>query len=164
MERNQEVKVSQQEISSKLLSNQGVNTVAGHCIDCLKMRPDDMKKVHELQEANDKLQRYILQLDNDVKNSHDPLSLLAERERCFIMMARNSGEILKYHHANEQRLKRISELKEENHRLKETVAARRAQFVDTYDMNPRAKHAADFFLVKAQIEMNEKEIAELTKE
>jgi hypothetical protein len=164
MEKINHVNNIEQQVDAARQSHRAVQCVAGQDIDYLKLRPNDMRRVHELQEANDKLQRMILQLDNDVKNSQDPLSLLAERERCFILIARNAGEILKYHHANELRLNRIAELEAETLKLKESVANRREQFVDTYDMNPRAKHAADFFLIKSKIEMNEKEIADLSKE
>jgi hypothetical protein len=157
---NQHVSNSQNyQIANNISASQNMQDV-----DLLKMRPTDTRKVHELQDANDRLQRQVVHLDKEVKYSNDPLSLVAERERCFIMMARNQGEILKYHRANEQRLVRISELQAANQKLKEAIAAQRMQFLDSYDMNPRTQRATEFFLIKSQIEANEKEIAELIEE
>src|SRR5579872_3329705 len=45
----------------------------------------NIQKVRELQEANDNLQRKVMQLQKDLRDSSDPLALLAEIEHCNIM-------------------------------------------------------------------------------
>ena len=132
--------------------------------DCAKLLPSDMKKVRDLQESNDQLQRQIVQLDRDVKHSTDALSLLAERERLQIIIARNTGEILKIHTENEQRLARITELEEENIRLKEEVVIHRDSFIEIHDMGARHQHAANFFIKKSKMEKNIAELFDLSRE
>lgn len=144
-----------------LLVDEMVHFYNGH--DCAKLLPADLQKVRELQEANDRLQRQVCQLEKDIKNSNDALTLLAEKERCLIIIARNTGEILKTHIANEERLRRIAELEAENIKLKQEMGVQRDQFIDTHELHARSKHAADFFLTKQKIEQNADEIVDLTQ-
>ena len=132
--------------------------------DCDKLQNANLKKVRELQEANDALQRQIKQIDKEVKHSNDALTLLAEKERCQLIIARNMGEILKIHAENEARLARIAQIEAENMGLKEEVVSQRDNFVSTRDMDSRYQHAADFFLTKSQIEKNTNELFDLTQE
>src|SRR5690349_23758160 len=76
-----------------------------------------MRRIQELQGANDELHRQMAQYEKDIVHSADPLSLIAEKERCTILIARNSGEISKIHVENEERIRRIAELEEKNKRL-----------------------------------------------
>lgn len=132
--------------------------------DCVTLLPNEMKKVRDLQESNDQLQRQIAQIDRDVKHSADALSLLAERERLQIIIARNTGEILKIHTENEQRLARIVQLEAENLRLKEEVVHHRDSFIEIHDMHARHQHAANFFIKKSQMEKNIAELFDLSRE
>lgn len=124
----------------------------------------NMLRIQELQDINEKLHRQILQIEKDIHNSSDALSLLAEKERCVILIARNSGEIAKIHVENEERLRRISELEVRNKRLAVDKVAQRESFGDIRDPQQRIKHASDYFLTQSRMEKNADEIFELNQE
>ncbi len=132
--------------------------------DATTLPSSKLLKVRELQATNDSLQRQVAQMEKDLKDSSDSLTILAERERCLIMIARNTGEILKIHTENELRLRRIAELESENNRLKVEIMTQRDKFIDTHDMRQRTKHASSFFLTKSKIEKNTNELLDLTQE
>jgi hypothetical protein len=124
----------------------------------------NMLRIQELQKANDELHRQIFQIEKDVNHSSDALTLLAEKERCSILIARNSGEIAKIHAENEERLRRIAELEGRNKRLAVDKVAQRESFSDIRDPQQRIKHASDFFLTESKLEKNADEIFELNQE
>jgi hypothetical protein len=124
----------------------------------------NMRKIQELQAANDELHRQIVQLEKDINHSSDALTFIAERERCHILIARNSGEIAKIHAENEERLRRIAELEGRNKRLAIEKVAERDSFMDIRDPYERAKHASKFFLTQSRLEKNADEIFELNQE
>lgn len=132
--------------------------------DCRKLQNADRKRVRELQDANDSIQRQIAQIDHDVKHSKDGLTLLAEKERLLIMIARNTGEILKIHVENDRRIARIAEIERENIMLKEAIIDQRIKFIDTRNLHGRCKCAADFFLTESKIGKNSTELVDLTLE
>ncbi len=162
-----EAAASIQDVQEKIIFQQGLTVPHDDMIhfyngrDCAKLLAADLQKVRDLQDENDRLQRQISQMDKDVQNSSDSLSLLAERERCQIVLARNTGEILKIQIENEQRLQRIAALEEQNRQLKQDIVVQRDQFINTHDMSYRAKHAADFFLSKSLVEKNTAELEKL---
>lgn len=131
--------------------------------DRLSLQSFNLQRVRELQENNDNLQRDILKKEKEVLNSADPLSILADIEHCRIMIARNTGEILKIYSQNDARLKRIQELEAENVRLKEEIIDMRDQFIQTHEVHARTKHAMEFFIMKEKIEKNAAEIYELNQ-
>jgi|GEM_PF-6108241 len=124
----------------------------------------NMRKIQELQAANDELHRQVAQMEKDINHSADALTLIAEKERCMILMARNSGEIAKIHAENEERLRRIAELEGKNKRLATEKVAQRDSFMDIRDPHERAKHASNFFLTQSKLEKNADEIFELNQE
>lgn len=132
--------------------------------DCRKLQAADLKRVRELQDANDSIQREIAKIDHDVKHSKDGLTLLGEKERLLIMIARNTGEILKIQVENDRRVSRIAELERENGMLKEVIIDQRVKFIDTRNLHGRCKCAADFFLTESKIERNIDELVDLTLE
>lgn len=132
--------------------------------DCASLQSSNLKKFRELQEANDQLQRQIAQIDKDLKNAEDSLTLLAEKDCCLAILARNTGEIMQIQIDNHARLEKIAALEAENMRLKEEAGNQRVNFIDSREMGPRSKHAADFFLKRAKIERNSKAIFDLTQE
>ena len=124
----------------------------------------NMRKIQELQAANDELHRQVAQMEKDIGHSADPLTLIAEKERCMILIARNSGEIAKIHAENEERLQRISELEGKNKRLGVEKATQRDSFMDIRDPHERAKHASNFFISQAKLQKNAEEIFKLNQE
>lgn len=124
----------------------------------------NMQRIQELQQHNEQLHREILKIERDIHHVADPLTLLAEKERCGLLMARNSGEIAKIHAENEERLRRISELENRNKRLVTEKNAQRDSFIDIRDPHERAKHASSFFLTQSHIEKNASEIFDLNQE
>jgi len=124
----------------------------------------NMQRIQELQKLNEDLHRQIMQIEKDIHHVADPLTLLAEKERCGILIARNSGEIAKIHAENEERLRRISELESRNKRLVTEKNAQRDSFMDVRDPHERAKHASSFFLTQSHIEKNASEIFDLNQE
>jgi len=131
--------------------------------DRLTLQNYNIQRVRELQELNDNLQREIVKKEKEVLNASDPLSILADVEHCRIMIARNTGEILKIYVQNEERLNRIVQLEAENVRLKEEIIEMRDKFIHTHDMQLRTRHAVDFFLIKAKIEKNIAELYDLNQ-
>jgi hypothetical protein len=124
----------------------------------------NMRKIQELQAANDELHRQIVQMEKDINHSADPLTLIAEKERCMILIARNSGEVAKIHAENEERLRRITELEGKNKRLAVEKVSQRDSFMEIRDPHERAKHASNFFLTQSKLEKNADEIFELNQE
>lgn len=110
-----------------------------------------MRKIQDLQTANDELHRQMAQYEKDMNHCADPLTLIAERERCSILIARNTGEISKIHAENEERFRRIAELEERNKRLLVEKAAQKDSFNDIRDPHERAKHASNFFLALGKL-------------
>lgn len=131
--------------------------------DRLTLQNGNLDRVRELQEANDGLQRQISKCEKELKNTNDPLALLAEIEHCHIMIARNTGEILNVYSMNEARLRRIAELEAQNLELHQNMSDSQGQFISTRDMNLRTQHAAEFFLNKATFERNVEELRTLTQ-
>lgn len=124
----------------------------------------NMRKIHDLQAANDELHRQVAQMEKDISHSTDPLTLVAEKERCMILIARNSGEIAKIHAENEERLQRIAELEGKNKRLSVEKVSQRDSFMDVRDPHERAKHASNYFLTQSKLAKNTNEILELNQE
>jgi hypothetical protein len=129
----------------------------------IDLQSNQVKRVRELQEENDNLQREITIKENDVVDCKDPLALLADIEHRKIMVARNTGEILKIYAKNEERIKRISELEAQNNKLQKDMMGVQGKFISTNDMEERTKCASEFFILKSAIENNLKEIEELSK-
>lgn len=131
--------------------------------DRLTLQSGNLDRVRELQEANDGLQRQVATCEKDLKNTTDPLALLAEIEHCYIMIARNTGEILNVYSMNEARLRRIAELEAQNLELHQNMSDSQGQFISTRDMTMRTQHAAEFFLNKATYERNIEELRSLSQ-
>ncbi len=128
----------------------------------LQMR--SIKRVRELQEANDNLQRQVTRNEKEISHSEDPLAILAEIEHCKIMIARNTGEIVNIYTSNEKRLKRIGELEAENINLQQDMSDTQGKFITCHDMTQRTKFAAEFFLTKSQFEKNVAEVHDLNQQ
>lgn len=134
---------------------------AGH--DRLDLQGPSVQRVRELQEENDHLQREISAKENEVAECTDPLALLADIEHRKIIIARNTGEILKIYLRNEERIKRIQELESHNARIQKEMMDMQGKFIWTKDMEEKTKFASEFFVLKSEIENNLKEINELNK-
>jgi hypothetical protein len=131
--------------------------------DRLTLQNHNISRVRELQESNDNLQRDILKKEKQMANSSDPLAILADIEHCKIMIARNTGEILKIYTMDEERRKRIAELEEQNAKLRTEMIVTQGKFITNHDMQQRTKYAAEFFMNKASYEKNIAELIELTQ-
>jgi len=129
--------------------------------DRVTLQNHQIHRVRELQEINDNLQRDIIKKERELTNASDPLAILADMEHCNIMIARNTGEIIKIYTQNDERLKRIAELESENARLKDELIDMRDKFIHTHDMQQRTKFAVDFFLIKSKLEKNTSELYDL---
>lgn len=122
-----------------------------------------VQRVRELQEENDHLQREIAAKEKEVINCIDPLAILADIEHRKIIIARNTGEILKIYRNNDERLKRIQELENRNTKLHNDMMSMQGKFITTSDMEERTRCASEFFLMKSNIEKNIQEISDLNK-
>lgn len=134
---------------------------AGH--DRLNLQGSSVQRVRELQEENDHLQREIVAKEEELANCTDPLAILADVEHRKIIIARNTGEILKIYLRNEERIKRIKELESHNMRIQNEMMEMQGRFISTKDMEEKTKFASDFFIMKSEIEHNLQEINELNK-
>jgi len=122
-----------------------------------------VQRVRELQEENDHLQREISAKEQEISNCQDPLAILADIEHRKIIVARNTGEILKIYLKNEERIKRIKELETKNARIQKEMMEMQGRFISTHNLDEKTKVASEFFILKCEIENNISEIAELKK-
>lgn len=134
---------------------------AGH--DRLNLQGSSVQRVRELQEENDHLQREIAAKEEELTECTDPLVILADIEHRKIIIARNTGEILKIYLRNEERLKRIKELQTHNSRIQNEMMEMQGRFISTKDMGEKTKFASEFFVLKSEIERNLQEITELNR-
>lgn len=134
---------------------------AGH--DRLNLQGPSVQRVRDLQEENDHLQREISAKEEELANCTDPLSILADIEHRKIIIARNTGEILKIYMRNEERMKRIKELESHNSRIQNEMMEMQGRFISTKDMDEKTKFASEFFILKSEIERNLSEISNLSQ-
>jgi len=128
------------------------------------LKSSHLLRVRELHEINDDLQRQIISKRKDLPNSTDQLALIADMEHCSILIARNTGEILKIYAQNEARLKRIAELEVINVKLREEIMEMRDKFISNHDIQARTRYAAEFFVLKDRLEKNTSELFELNQD
>jgi hypothetical protein len=131
--------------------------------DRLDLQGNQVQRVRELQEENDHLQREIVAKEGSITDSTDPLSILADIEHRKVIIARNTGEILKIYLRNEERLKRVKELEGRNSKIQTEMMEMQSRFISTKDMSEKTKFASEFFILKSEIERNLQEISELNR-
>lgn len=131
--------------------------------DRLNLQGTSVQRVRELQEENDHLQREIAAKEEELKSCTDPLAILADIEHRKIIIARNTGEILKIYLHNEERLKRIKDLESSNSRIQSEIMEKQGRFISTKDMEEKTQLAQDFFVLRSEIERNLQEINDLNK-
>lgn len=131
--------------------------------DRLNLQGSCVQRVRELQEENDHLQREITTKEEELMNCTDPLAILADIEHRKIIIARNTGEILKIYLRNEERIKRIKELESQNVMIQKEMMEMQGRFISTKNMEEKTKFASEFFILKSEIERNLQEINELNK-
>ncbi|MBI2743296.1 MAG: hypothetical protein HYX48_05210 [Chlamydiales bacterium] len=129
--------------------------------DRLTLQNHNVLRVRELQEMNDNLQRDIARKEKLISGASDPLALSADIEHAKIMIARNTGEVLKIHTEDEERRRRIAELEAQNIKLRADMVTMQSRFITDHDPHSRTRHAADFFLSKSKFENNIAELIEL---
>jgi hypothetical protein len=129
----------------------------------LTLQNHNIQRVRELQEMNDSLQREVFKKEKLMLSASDPLAISAEIEHAKIMIARNTGEIVKIYSEDEERRRRIAELEAQNIKLRGDMIATQGKFVTNHDVNQRTRHAADFFISKSKLERNIAEIIDLTQ-
>lgn len=134
---------------------------AGH--DRLDLQGNSVQRVRELQEENDHLQREICAKENELSEASDPLAILADIEHRKIIIARNTGEILKIYLRNEERIKRIKDLESQNEKIQKELMEMQGQFISAKNLNDKTKFASEFFIMKSQMENNFEEINVLSK-
>jgi hypothetical protein len=128
------------------------------------LKGSDIERVRELHEHNDELQRQIITKRKELTSSSDQLALIADMEHCSILIARNTGEILKIYAQNEARIKRIAEIETTNCKLREDIMDMRDKFISNHDIQQRTKFAAEFFVLKDKLEKNTVELSELVQD
>lgn len=134
---------------------------AGH--DRLNLQGPSVQRVRELQEENDHLQREIVAKEKEIAAGADPLVLLADIEHRKVLVARNTGEILKIYLRNDERMKRIKELESHNTKIQNDMMEMQNRFISTTCMDEKTKFASEFFIMKSQIERNVEEINNLSE-
>lgn len=131
--------------------------------DRLDLQGSQVERVRQLQEENDHLQREIAAKEASIHNQEDPLVTLADIEHRRIIVARNTGEILKIYLRNDERIKRVQELEAHNSRIQKEMMDMQGRFISTKDMEEKTKFASEFFLLKSEIERNLNEIKSLSE-
>lgn len=132
-------------------------------LDRVELQNTMVQRVRELQEENDHLQREIISKESLIPESTDALAILADIEHRKVIIARNTGEVLKIYLRNEERLKRIKDLQTRNMAIQNEMSEMQGRFISTKDMDEKTKFASEFFILKSEIEKNQAEINELTK-
>lgn len=127
----------------------------------LTLQGQSVQRVRELQEENDHLQREIAAKEAELHSCGDPLTILADIEHRKIMIARNTGEILKIYLKNEERMKRIQELEDHNAKIQNQMMEMQGRFIATKNMEEKTKFASEFFVLKSERERNLQEISNL---
>ena len=148
-------------ISKSFSNNERAQFYAGH--DRLDLQSPMVQRVRDLQEENDHLVREISTKEKELLESTDPLAILADIEHRKIIIARNTGEILKIYLRNEERINRLKELEKNNSRIQSDMMEMQGRFISTKDMEEKTKFASEFFLLKSEIERNLEEIKDLSK-
>ncbi|NGX39932.1 MAG: hypothetical protein KR126chlam1_01272 [Chlamydiae bacterium] len=162
-----EFKESKIEYEMKLAAEKNFSNIeraqfyGGH--DRLDLQGNHVQRVRELQEENDHLQREIAAKEGEISESTDPLATLADIEHRKIIIARNTGEILKIYLKNEERMKRVKELESHNNQIQSQMMEMQGRFISTKDMEEKTKFASEFFILKSEIERNLLEISDLSK-
>lgn len=113
-----------------------------------------MKRVRDLQAANDELQRQISTLRHECSLSADPLKIMNDIEYCSSTIARNTGEILHIFSQNEKRLARIAELERQNINLQQEVTDTMSSFGSNNDPDAKTQFASGYFNAKCILESN----------
>jgi len=152
----EEMKMTLSQGSQKLSSEDRASFYAGH--ERIALQGNSVQRVRELQEENDHLQREISAKEEQISECTDPLAILAEVEHRKVIIARNTGEILKIYTRNEERIKRIKELESHNARIQNELSEMQGRFISTKDLEEKTKFASEFFILKSEIERNLNEI------
>lgn len=153
---------SQSQSARKFTDMDRVQFYAGH--DRLSLGGECVQRVRELQEENDHLQREIASKESEIVTCQDPLAILADIEHRRILVARNTGEILKIYLRNEERLQRIKELEQQNSQIQKDMMKMQGQFINTKNLDDKTKFASEFFILRSEIERNAAEINLLNKQ
>jgi len=132
--------------------------------DRVTLQADQIRRVRELEESNDYLQRDILIKEDELKKSpENSLTLLASIEHAKMMIACNTGEILKIYAQDEQRYTRATELEAQNKQLREEISDMEERWANCHDMTQRTKLARDIFLSRDVIKKNLDEMDDLNR-
>lgn len=150
-----------QEVSKDFTNVDRAQFYAGH--DRLSLKGECVQRVRELQEENDHLQREIAAKEAEIVDCKDPLAILADVEHRRIIVARNTGEVLKIYLRNEERIKRIKSLEAQNNLVQNQMMEMQGQFISTKNMQEKTKFASEFFILRSEIERNLEEISGLNQ-
>jgi len=132
--------------------------------DRVTLQADQIRRVRELEESNDYLQRDIFLKEEELKKSpENSLTLLASVEHAKMMIACNTGEILKIYAQDEQRYTRATELEAQNKQLREEIVDMEERWANCHDMTQRTKLARDIFLSRDIVKKNLDEMDTLNR-
>ena len=122
----------------------------------------EIARVRELESRNDELQREIARSESVLKtNPQDSIALLAVIEHHIMMIAANTGEILKTFIENQERRERVKELESQNQKLIEDIERLQSAFSVEHNMQSRTKLACDISRSKSLHDRNARETIHL---
>jgi hypothetical protein len=125
----------------------------------------EIARVRELEARNDELQREIIRNELVLKqNPKESIALLAVIEHHIMMIAANTGEVLKIFIENKERSERAKDLESQNIKLLEDIGRYEAAFAIDHNMQTRTKLACDLSRSKSRHENNVREIKTLCTE
>lgn len=134
------------------------------CIDRKTLRDASIRRVRELEDLNDMLQREIVQFEEELSQApSDVPTLLAMIEHKKAMIARNTGEVLKIFIQEEERAQRIAELEAHNKRLEKEIAEKQSQWERTHDHEARIRISSVLLLNREKINYNLAELVDLRR-
>lgn len=113
-----------------------------------------IRRVRDLQCANDELQRKIATLRHECSSSEDPLKIMNDIEYCNATIARNTGEILNVFTQNEKRLAKIAELERQNINLQQEITDNMSAFATVVEQDKKTRFASEYFNAKSSFDNN----------
>lgn len=113
-----------------------------------------LKRVRDLQAANDELQRHIAALRHDCSLSQDPLKIMNDIGYAQATVARNTGEIMNIFLQNEKRLAQIAELEKHNINLQQEITDTMSAFGVHNEQEKKIHCATGYFSAKTNLDHN----------
>lgn len=132
------------------------------CQDRKTLPESAIRRIRELEELNDGLQREIALHEDELKNApSDAPFILATIEHKKAMIARNTGEVVKIFISDEERIMRVAELEANIRRLEKEIVEQQQMWNRVHDQESRIRISSVLLLNREKISRHLVELADL---